>query len=584
MTKARLCLAAIAFAATAAAGREEVKVSSFGYDPEDSTRFLQAALDSGARRIVVDKQAGPWISKPLFGRSNTEIVFEDGAEILAKKGEFMGKYDALLSFILASNVVVRGEGKGGVLRMRRDDYMKPPYSRAEWRHTLNLLTCRNVTVENMSMCESGGDGVYVGNRYGKNGGPCRNIALRDCVMDRNYRQGISVICVDGLLMERCVMSNTAGGNPMAGIDFEPNSRDEIVRNAVLRDCRAVNNKGAGYELAFMQLVSNSAPISVTLENCTSDGNACSFRFNGENFKNSGYVSGLVTLRNCTFRNPRGGSFFGVAVVRPTTTRFVVEGCRSVLGEKEVAMSPDWLWRNYPLLSSRVGELPAERVGRPAAAKVVDAAPGVAAKLAPLRFRDLIRYTFYADRAKRVNFCGFQMKLGAYPVAKKPIVVRDAAGREVATAPMPGEKAEAFSFDVPAEGFYEMVVDVGRRAFALVSTDVPVAADVTNDWRNGLASVTSAWLSVPPGNGRFALYASGSGGGELIGVKLSDPSGNVVWEDSEVEGWRAYVSGDRPAAGLWKFDISRPVRGAFEDFKLDIAGVQGYFFLTPDKHW
>ena len=113
MTKARLCLAAIAFAATAAAGREEVKVSSFGYDPEDSTRFLQAALDSGARRIVVDKQAGPWISKPLFGRSNTEIVFEDGAEILAKKGEFMRKFDALLSFILSSNVVVRGEGKGG---------------------------------------------------------------------------------------------------------------------------------------------------------------------------------------------------------------------------------------------------------------------------------------------------------------------------------------------------------------------------------------------------------------------------------------------------------------------------------------
>ena len=130
----------------------------------------------------------------------------------------------------------------------------------------------------------------------------------------------------------------------------------------------------------------------------------------------------------------------------------------------------------------------------------------------------------------------------------------------------------------------MIVEVGRRAVALGSTDVPVAADVTNDWRNGLASITSAWLSVPPCNGRFALYASGSGGGELIGVKLSDPSGNVVWEDSEVEGWKAYVSDGRPAAGLWKFDISKPTRGRFEDFKLDIAGVQGYFFLTPEKHW
>ena len=66
-------MAAAAVAATAAWAKE-VKVSSFGYDPEDSTRFLQAALDSGADRVIVDRQKDPWISKPLFGRSNTEIV------------------------------------------------------------------------------------------------------------------------------------------------------------------------------------------------------------------------------------------------------------------------------------------------------------------------------------------------------------------------------------------------------------------------------------------------------------------------------------------------------------------------------
>ena len=576
-------VAALVVATTTAFGRE-VKVSSFGYDAEDSTRFLQAALDSGADRIVVDRQKGPWISKPLFGRSNTELVFEDGVEILAKKGEFMGVDDALLSFVGVSNVVVRGLGKGGVLRLRRDDYTKPPYKRAEWRHALSLRTCCDVTVSNMAMCESGGDGIYVGNVYGKNGGPCRNITVLDCVMDKNLRQGVSVITVDGLLMERCVMSNTGGALPMAGIDFEPNLASEVVRNAVLRDCKTVGNRGCGYELAFMQLVSNSAPISVTLENCTSDGDSCSFRFNGENMKNSGYVSGLVTLRNCTFRDPRGGSFFGLALVRPATTRFVVEGCHGVFGGKDAEMTPEWLWRNYPLASSRAGELPNERLGRAASATVVDEAPGAAVKLAPLKFRNAVRYAFYADRAKRVNLSGFQIKLGKYPVAKKPIVVRDAAGREVATAPMPGEKAEPISFDVPAAGFYEMVADVGRRAFALVSTDVPIAVDVSNDWRDGLASAAPAWISVPAGSGRFAAYASGSGGGELVGVRLADPSGKVVWEDAEVEGWKAYVTGDRPAAGLWKFEMYRPARGAFEDFKIDLAGVQGYFFLTPTKHW
>ena len=34
--------------ASLAAGKEEVKVSDFGWDAEDSTRIVQAALDSGA--------------------------------------------------------------------------------------------------------------------------------------------------------------------------------------------------------------------------------------------------------------------------------------------------------------------------------------------------------------------------------------------------------------------------------------------------------------------------------------------------------------------------------------------------------
>jgi hypothetical protein len=577
-------LALTAAAITTGAYAKSVKVSSFGFDSADSTRFLQAALDSGAKKIIVDKQATPWVTNPLFGRSNTEIIFEDGAEILAKEGSFLGQYDALLSFIAATNVTIRGLGTGGTLRMRREDYRKPPYKRAEWRHTLNLLSCVNVTVSNMTMRESGGDGVYVGNADGNPVyGPCRNVTIKDCTMDANLRQGISVITVDGLLMERCVMSNTAGALPMAGIDFEPNKADEPVRNAVLRDCRTFGNRGSGYELAFMSMISNSPAISVTLENCTSENDSCSFRFNGENLKNSGYVSGVVNLNNCSFKNPRG-SFFGLAIVRPSTTKFNVKGCVGVRGEKSISMTPDWMWQNFPLASSRANELPDERLKVSPSAKVVDKTPGKSVKIKALKFRNVVRYSFYADKAKEINLSGYQIKLGKYPVATKAISIRNEKGLEVATAKMPGEKTEAITFTVPKAGFYTMIVDVGRRAFALNSTDVPIAADVTNDWRDGLASVSTAWISVPAGNGKFAVYASGSGGGELVGVKLNDPNGKTVWEDAEVEGWKAYISSKKPAPGLWQFEMYRPKRGTFEDFKIDLAGVQGYFFLTPEKYW
>ena len=75
-----------------------IKASSFGVDPADSTRFLQAALSSGAKRVVIDKQAGPWLTGMLKGVSNVEIVFEPGAVIAAKPGAFAAS-DASLADI-----------------------------------------------------------------------------------------------------------------------------------------------------------------------------------------------------------------------------------------------------------------------------------------------------------------------------------------------------------------------------------------------------------------------------------------------------------------------------------------------------
>ncbi|MBR4976971.1 MAG: hypothetical protein IKY61_07940, partial [Thermoguttaceae bacterium] len=69
-----------------AAASERVVASAFGFDAADSTAFLQAAIDSGARTVVVDKQAGSWVTTPLTLRSDLELVLEEGVEIVAKAG------------------------------------------------------------------------------------------------------------------------------------------------------------------------------------------------------------------------------------------------------------------------------------------------------------------------------------------------------------------------------------------------------------------------------------------------------------------------------------------------------------------
>ena len=68
----------------------EARVSWWGFDKDDSTKFLQAAIKSGVKKLVVDKQQSAWVSLPLFAVSNQHIVFEPGVMLLAKRGAFKG--------------------------------------------------------------------------------------------------------------------------------------------------------------------------------------------------------------------------------------------------------------------------------------------------------------------------------------------------------------------------------------------------------------------------------------------------------------------------------------------------------------
>ena len=306
----------------------------FGYSADDSTHYLQAALDSGAPRIVLEAQEGQWIvSKPLKGRSNQTIVFEKGAYLQAKRGAFKGLGETLLTFENCTNVVILGAGPEVCgLRMWRDDYDdKTQYAHSEWRHGIALLSCVDVRIEGISVTDTGGDGLYVSSfvkrtdHEGMRG--CRNVAVRNCVFDRNYRQGISIIGVDGFLAEDVVMSNTRGTPPAAGIDFEPNRAVQCLRNIVLRRCRIEGNQGNGIAFAHGHLGAETEASSILVEDSTIVGNGRGFCYAiGEADMDSAVDGGCVTLRNCTFRETREQ---GVYVSKRPNCRGSVSltGCR-----------------------------------------------------------------------------------------------------------------------------------------------------------------------------------------------------------------------------------------------------------------
>ena len=296
---------------------DRVKVSAWGFDPVDSTRFLQAAFDSGVPRIVIDLQASAWITTPLLAGSHQEILIEEGVEIVAKKGAFKGKRDSLITFAACEQTTLRGLGKGAVLRMNKKDYQSSDYERAEWRNCIAIRGAKNITVENMVLRESGGDGVCVGNVTARDfpekkfptNIPSENVVLRKLICDANHRQGMSICSVRNILIEDCVLKNTSGTAPQAGIDFEPDHAEHRLVNCVMRRCVSENNEGAGYCVYLPANAGAAEPVTITFDQCVSRSNRQSGFSAVLSAKQQKSLQGQLRVENCRFENDRGGNVY-----------------------------------------------------------------------------------------------------------------------------------------------------------------------------------------------------------------------------------------------------------------------------------
>jgi polygalacturonase len=278
-------------------GEETVANAAWwGFEKENSTSAIQGAINSGAKKVIIPYVGKEWVVDSIKLVSNQEIVLDPGVVVIAKKGSFKGKFDCLFSLRNLTNVTLRGYG--ATLSMRKTDYKEPEYIKSEHRHVLELMSCGNINVIGLKMEHSGGDGIFI--TRDENFVPCRNILIRDCVCNDNYRQGVSVISVDKLRIDNCVFSNTRGTSPMAGIDLEPDDGADMLVDVVISNCISENNGGSGFIASISRLTEKSREVSVLFVNCYSRNClAPGLRVRAVNKKGPG---GLVQFENCVAEN------------------------------------------------------------------------------------------------------------------------------------------------------------------------------------------------------------------------------------------------------------------------------------------
>jgi hypothetical protein len=263
------------------------RVPSACFDPTDSTECLEAALAVPADMVYLPAQVSPWVtSRPLFvTHSNQEIVLAAGAVIEAKAGCFRDYESCLLTIGGVSNVTIRGERprqwpQAG-LRMRKQDYTntshyplgpKPFNGPQGHRHVLSIgsqpfngtKTTHAVRVLDLTLSLAGGDGIEV------NG--ATDIELTRVDASDNFRQGMSVIDVDGLTVTDSDFRGTKGVAPQAGVDLEPDIPTQRLANIKFHRCRFTDNAGAGFQVVPGNLDRTSAPLSILFSNSNSTSN------------------------------------------------------------------------------------------------------------------------------------------------------------------------------------------------------------------------------------------------------------------------------------------------------------------------
>ncbi len=660
MFKTMLCVLALCSAMTLPAAdfsrelaevksgqRTEAKASWWGFNPDNATECLQNAINSGVKKLIIDNTGSDWILDPIELVDNQEIVLAENVVLTARKGGYKAVRDSMISGYNRKNITIRGEA-GAVIRMHKTDYQnKAEYKFSEWRHAIALWACENVVIRDLTIQSSGGDGIYLGANWfsalrgeiterktapPKDGiGACVNVLIENVVCDNHHRQGISVISAKNLVIRKCVLKNTHGTAPAAGIDFEPNRPQEVLENCVMEDCIVENNSGGGILVA----TEINTPIDLKIRRCKIIGGSrglsctppsdrgrtnpgkveiseCEFLNNGSSgllvgnhlakfyellvkdctFTNSGTARGITPL-SFTYSRPVGGMVGNVKFENITV--------KSIPGRRLMAFknwAPNTYMGNVTGIITVDGKpvdiaeyIKEQGYDRPyhnkpglvdfSQLKPVSAQP--AENAAGLCLRQDFNLLIWADAGQEVKF-----KLEGRDTRRKmreiklPLITPDGKTTELGVM-APGETKE-FSFTAETTGLYRMPMNVSLH----MSTFHPgpgfrwaVCGNSEKGYVNMFKPTNKArlYFAVPAGLQEFKLEVAGQIS-ETVTAEILTPASKVMKVLKDFDGPHVFeLKRQSTEAEIWSIRLSRAV----EDVEVRLLEPLSPVFAThPDN--
>lgn len=272
MAIASLALAAVALPATAAnwytaspvimIGSTSVNVRNFGAmgnGTNDDTAAFQAAINALPKAGgTVTVPTGTYMINALKGvsmRSNTRLSMVSDAKLAAIPNNQQRYW--VLKVWSVNNVEISG---GSIVGERTAHTGRG----GEWGYGINISGSTAVSVHDIAISNSWGDGILVGaTGSGANAVLSSNVTLNHVTSTNNRRQGLTIAPSQQVYVVNSSFTKSNGTAPQAGIDIEPMTqgatRQVRIENTVLS-----GNVGNGIEM--QDYVSAVVVTGSTIEN------------------------------------------------------------------------------------------------------------------------------------------------------------------------------------------------------------------------------------------------------------------------------------------------------------------------------
>ncbi|NEU08252.1 right-handed parallel beta-helix repeat-containing protein [Flavihumibacter sp. R14] len=189
--------------------------------------------------------------------SNRVITFPTGSEIRLKPSSKPGY--KILNISNATNITLYNPVITG-------DRYKHIGTTGEWGSGIAIYGSSNISIYGAKIKDCWGDGIYLGQVSGKINP--KNIIIKDSSLKSNRRAGMSIIGVDGLLLENVYAGYNKGTVPATGINFEANYPTSELKNVQMKNITTELNGERGIQITGHHMLNSSINkyVNITITN------------------------------------------------------------------------------------------------------------------------------------------------------------------------------------------------------------------------------------------------------------------------------------------------------------------------------